>query len=198
MSSSFPTALDSFTDEEDGVSYPTASDMNNIYDAIEKLEAKLGIDDSAVATSIDYIIKNKTWPIGSVFIGIVSTNPATLLGYGTWSQISQGRVLIGQNGADADFDVAEETGGAKTINIYHNHTGPSHTHTYSFTTSGGSGGTDVRYGTTGGYVVKTYDHTHTGSGTTSADGTGATSSSLSSAQSVMNPYFVVYIWKRTA
>lgn len=52
----FPTSLDTFVDEEDGVSYPVASDMNGVYDAIEKIEATIGTTDSAVATSHDYRI----------------------------------------------------------------------------------------------------------------------------------------------
>jgi hypothetical protein len=52
------------------------------------------------------------WPVGSVFTSVVSTNPATLLGFGTWSSFAAGRVLIGIDSGDTAFDVAEETGGA--------------------------------------------------------------------------------------
>ena len=58
------------------------------------------------------------WPIGSIFISVVATNPSVLLGYGTWVAFGIGRVLVGINAADTDFDVVEETGGAKT----HKHT----------------------------------------------------------------------------
>jgi hypothetical protein len=61
------------------------------------------------------------WPIGSVFLSVVATNPATLLGFGTWTQIAGGKFLVGQTGGDADFDVAEDTGGAKTKNLSHVH-----------------------------------------------------------------------------
>lgn len=57
------------------------------------------------------------FPVGSVFISVVSTNPATLLGYGTWASFGAGRVLVGLDSGDTDFDTAEETGGAKTKSI---------------------------------------------------------------------------------
>lgn len=38
---------------------------------------------------------NTVYPVGSVYISTVATNPNTLFGVGTWSAFGQGRVLIG-------------------------------------------------------------------------------------------------------
>jgi hypothetical protein len=64
------------------------------------------------------------YPVGSVYINAsVTTSPATLLGFGTWSAIGAGRVLVGQDTGDALFDTMGETGGSKdAIVVTHTHT----------------------------------------------------------------------------
>lgn len=101
----FPVGLDVLT-----------SSVNNILcEAINKLELKVGIDDSADTNSLDYKINNyQAFPVGSVFISVLETNPGTLLGYGTWAAIAAGKVLIGIDSEDGDFDTVKKTGGAKT------------------------------------------------------------------------------------
>jgi hypothetical protein len=82
-------------------------------------------------------------PVGSVYINAVNaTNPATLLGFGTWAAFGAGRVPVGFNAADPLFDTAEETGGSKdAIVVSHAHTGTTglqsndHAHGFSGSTS---------------------------------------------------------------
>lgn len=141
------------------------------------------------------------WPIGSVFLAVVSTSPATLLGGGTWQQIAGGRVLVGQTGGDADFDTAEETGGAKTVTLQtselpsHNHgvTDPGHVHAQQrFPTATG--------GSTGFTVDTSMSGTQAAANNTASATTGITTQNAGggAAHENMPPYLVVYMWKRTA
>ena len=155
----------------------------------------------------------QAFPVGSVFIGVVSTNPATLLGYGTWSSIAAGRVLVGLDSGDTDFDTVEEAGGAKTSShthtytevVSHTHavtiTDPGHAHTQ--TTSATDGATTRADSSSGGTVynnVANINSNTTGITATTANPAGsvATGTTAATAPSVVQPYFVVYMWKRTA
>lgn len=82
-------------------------------------------------------------PVGSIYMNASnSTNPGTLLGFGTWTAFGAGRVPVGFNASNPLFDTAEETGGSyDAINVAHTHTGTTgnqsadHTHGFSGTTS---------------------------------------------------------------
>lgn len=82
---------------------------------------------------------SQAFPVGSVFIAVVSTNPATLLGYGTWSAFGAGRVMVGFDSGQTEFDTVEETGGAKTVASAGNNTGAAvadhAAHTHSVTSN---------------------------------------------------------------
>lgn len=74
------------------------------------------------------------WPVGSIFIGAVATSPASLLGFGTWAAFGAGRVLVGRDAAQVEFDTLKETGGSKTHTLTtaempaHSHTQDAHNH----------------------------------------------------------------------
>ena len=60
----FPATIDVYTNQVDNSDYVLAADINGVQGdgdsngGLEAIEAKLGIDSSAVATSIDYLLKN--------------------------------------------------------------------------------------------------------------------------------------------
>ena len=51
-------------------------------------------------TNLDNSLIDRIYPVGSIYMSMVSTNPATLLGGGTWEQLPTGRCIIGANGTD--------------------------------------------------------------------------------------------------
>jgi microcystin-dependent protein len=71
------------------------------------------------------------YPVGSIYTNAaVYTNPGTLLGFGTWVKFGEGKVLVGQDGTDIDFNALGETGGSKTHTLTENEM-PSHNHSYT-------------------------------------------------------------------
>lgn len=125
------------------------------------------------------------FPIGSVFIAVVSTNPATLLGYGTWAAFAAGRVLVGIDAGQTEFDVVEETGGAKTHTLTTAEM-PAHTHVITSQTA-----------TTG--SATSYEHGALDTSSAEAEVTEVTGSTGGGgAHNNLQPYIVVYMWKRTA
>lgn len=81
------------------------------------------------------------WPIGSIFMSAVATNPNTLLGFGTWAAFGTGRIPVGFDSGQTEFDVMGETGGSKTATPTGSVAAPVFTGTSSQATSAVSAGT---------------------------------------------------------
>ena len=134
---------------------------------------------AAVAAITPAFINNLVYPVGSIYTNMaVATNPASLLGVGTWVAYAEGRVLVGKAGSGT-FDALDESLGAETHTLTIAEL-PSHTHSVGKQNSANND--------TVGY----------GSGRSSlADVTsGATGSG--SAHNNLQPSVTVHIWKRTA
>ncbi len=137
------------------------------------------------------------YPVGSVYINASSaTNPATLLGFGTWVEFGAGRVVVGQNASDALFDTLEETGGSKdAIVVSHTHTAtvtdPGHLHTFQSPYIA-----NIRGG--GGSPTAILDETENTSTATTGITVGISTTGSSGTNANLPPYIVVKMWKRTA
>jgi hypothetical protein len=147
--------------------------------------------DAAIAAA-----KQALYPVGSIYINAgVTTNPATLLGFGAWVAFGAGRVMVGLDAGDALFDTLEETGGSKdAIVVSHTHsiTDPGHFHT---TRAGSTDGQDkISAGPEGerGAVMVNIDSDTKTTGI-SVDSTGSSGTNAN-----LQPYITVAMWKRTA
>jgi microcystin-dependent protein len=80
---------------------------------------------------------NMIYPVGSIYMSANSTNPSSLFG-GTWIQWGAGRVPVGVNTSDGDFNTVEKTGGAKTHTLTSAQI-PSHNHSIPANTASSSG-----------------------------------------------------------
>lgn len=123
-----------------------------------------------------------TYPVGSIYISVSSINPSSLFG-GTWSAFATGRTLVGIDATDTEFDTIGETGGAKTHTLSTAEM-PSHNHGALVEGQGGASAfaLAVKNPSAAGAFNLNYINTN-GSG---------------SAHNNLQPYIVVYMWKRTA
>lgn len=145
--------------------------------------------------------KAALFPVGTIYTqAAVATNPATLLGFGTWVSFGAGRVMVGIDGSDTAFDTLEETGGSADATLpSHTHTAtssvtdPGHAHTINLTGFTGAGATALGGQNVVGNTQPTTTVTTgiTVSTTNSTEGSSGTDANL-------QPYIVVYMWKRTA
>lgn len=134
--------------------------------------------------ALSSLILEAVYPVGSIYISVNSTSPATLFG-GTWEAI-QGKFLLG---ADGNTYKAGNTGGEATHTLTVDEI-PKHTHNMY---SGNSGAPDTWEPDGGSYLLDsvTQDkHTWWASLGMNYAGGGTEHNN-------MPPYLAVYIWKRT-
>lgn len=139
------------------------------------------------------------YPVGSIYINASnSTNPATLLGFGTWTAFGAGRVLVGFNASDPLFDAAEETGGSKdAVVVSHSHTAnvndPGHSHVISQIAANQDGLGLVTTGSSPSSPPEPSTDSNTTGISVSISATGSSGTNAN-----LPPYITVYMWKRTA
>jgi hypothetical protein len=159
-----------------------------------------GTNRKAAMSRMKTYILESVYPVGSIFISTSSTDPATSLGFGSWSRFGEGKILVSQDSSDTDFDTAEETGGAKTHTLSEANLA-AHDHLIMSTGNGfgdalennttNTGTTNSRGGLGNNDYIMQSVSTAANAGKTSSTGSGT-------AVNHMNPYIVTYMWKRTS
>lgn len=198
--------------EPNGTVVQTAVGVGNPWSELAQLSVPANATDIVTARITDkrtfiksLALANGTWPIGSIYMNAEdNTNPNTLLGFGTWVEFGGGRVPVGLDAGQAEFNSIGETGGAKTHTLTnselptHAHTGSTsvnghHAHGINWvgTSGGGPGLVDSMRARSSNYQYTTGAGEHAHSFTTDPYGGNQPHNNL-------QPYVVVYMWKRVS
>ena len=159
--------------------------------------------------SLQSIILNTVYPVGSYYISSDSTNPSTKFG-GTWEQITDRMIMA----AGSTYSAGTSGGAANHTHTSAAHTHmtaehtltvneiPSHTHGMTlnnYSSNNYTGGFKWEYAKSGyfkgGSAYILYEgggasHNHGNTGSTTPGNTGSSSN--------LPPYIVAYVWRRTA
>ena len=155
-----------------------------------------GVDfDGSAAVDLDVTISNALWdkiyPVGSIYTTTDgSFNPNDVFN-GTWSTYGAGRVLVGLNTNDTDFNAMGKTDGEKTHTLTVSEM-PAHTHKENTVPER----TDMFVDSSLAVTVPSTRSSDVDSSKTT--GTTTFSTGGSQAHNNLQPYVVVRRWRRTA
>lgn len=127
------------------------------------------------------LLKN-VYPVGSIYMSVNNVNPNSFFG-GTWVAWGIGRVPVGVDTSQTEFNTVEKKGGEKTHQLTVDEM-PSHSHDTNNHVGAGSGSLGSGYNW--GFNMNDYGPV----GTTSVGG--------GQAHNILQPYITCYMWKRTA
>jgi microcystin-dependent protein len=149
--------------------------------------------------------------VGSLYFTTENSNPGNWMTGTTWAVWGSGRVPVGFDAGNSNFNTIEKTGGSTTHNLSTSEM-PSHSHTQQGSFTAGSNGAhthsyvkplrregDATASEMGGEVATENNTTgSSGSHTHSVTISGSTTSSGGgNAHNNLQPYITCYIWKRT-
>lgn len=180
--------------------YPASETQRGFVELATAAEGAAGTDTerAIVPAVLKSAVLNIFFPIGTVYTTEDSGFNPNISWGGTWVAYGAGRVIVGYDATQTEFDTAGETGGAKTVALTAANNGP-HEHfvfnnvddasgdvtaTQSANRARTSGSTDVEYAIQGTEIDATL-------GLTSESGSGTPHNNL-------QPYIVCFRWKRTA
>ncbi len=146
-------------------------------------------DDGISKEKLKAEVYESLYPVGSMYVNFtVNTNPATLLGFGTWTAVA-GKFIAGYDGTVTEFNAAEKTGGSKDL--------AAHSHTISnlFMPSGTG---SLTLNDRNGDKLLVSDNAANGSNGENFAGTKSTDSAGAGDGANLPPYIVGYVWKRVS
>lgn len=167
--------------------------LGNIYMTTDEVEANAvatantnGLMSSTDKAKLDGIL-GLVYPVGAIYMSVVNTSPATLFG-GTWSVWGTGRVPVGVDTEQTEFNTVEKNGGHKLLQ--------SHNHTFKLHIQNGATHSDGAK-----YSIPYYTNTGTNYDKTAQDNSqipwGNYPTGGGNAEN-LQPYVTCYMWKRTA
>lgn len=125
------------------------------------------------------------YPVGSIYISVINTNPSTYFG-GTWEVFGTGRCLVGVDTSQTEFNAVLKTGGEKTHKLTVSELA-SHVHSglvcdlNVMLYNGGTGiGYSLPFNGNGGYTTPIRTNNEGGN----------------QAHNNLQPYITVYMWRR--
>lgn len=131
-------------------------------------------------------VLTNAYPIGSIYINVSGTNPGNLLG-GTWVQWGSGRVPVGVNTNDGNFNTVEKTGGQSEVALTTEEI-PPHAHNFWA----------LQWNQEIGNTMLLEGHDVSGKNEATTDVSCGLSDNRTKAHNNLQPYITCYMWKRTA
>lgn len=172
------TALENFRDLRYAKYDADGNDISDTYAKKDDMEAAM----------------QRMYPVGSIYFSAVGTNPSELFGFGTWQAWGAGRVPVGVDASQTEFNAVEKTGGEKAHALTINEM-PSHTHEISYRPIGDPSDDPFALFKSEGGITGTYNSPGT---ELSQDALEAKAAGGGQAHNNLQPYITCYMWKRTA
>lgn len=164
-----------FTYDDAGTVIATIHGNSYVGHIRSSVGAGSSVETATIVWNRDMGILNRIYPVGSIYMSVNSTNPASLMG-GSWAIWGSGRVPVGVDTNQKEFNSVQKTGGQKyTENLY--------LQGKDFGgLQGGTGSADYK-----GRVLVSPPELENNY-----------SYAVPFNQSVMQPYITCYMWRRTA
>lgn len=139
-------------------------------------------------------LNDMVFAVGRLYLTVdAGDDPAVTLGFGTWSLIAQGQMLVGYKSGDPDFGTIEGTGGNKTVTHSHNHDGTA-VDAHDISVTGPENQAPIGVGAGAAIAVPPPNHDHP----TPVLYHAVTQPTAHGDHNILNPYFTIFVWKRTA